>query len=328
MNDDRINRLAKLRDELAEITTPNYPNMFWSLINSWIAKATPIICRDWNEFLDDFQKIAVKPNKARIVYHNSDFSLSEQEHRRQWEIDNFETEEVRQNILGFLNGLLILPESPSSQKKKSLSKSRKAKSPVEVLVARYGLAAAILGILGTCITAYLGYISTRTQVELPIFATQTAESKMNVPTSTVAVSISATPTSHIWFTPYQNSFIEIISTDPDPSQTLNAAEDVPYSYKIRYFVPEFDWQGSGIEPHVQLERVVSDKAGLEIVVLNDIVAKIGIATTIDIEGRYIVPSDRDVWDLRIKIIFLTNDGGGTSGGNLVLPIQYSIIKSP
>lgn len=218
------------------------------------------------------------------------------------------------------------------QKKKSPSKSDKTKSPVEVLVAKYGLfgtvAVAIIGLLGTCITAYFGYMGIRAQVESPILATQTAESKMVTPNSTVAFSVTATPTSHIWFTPYQDSFIEIIFINPEPTQTLNATDDVPYSYKVRYFIPEFDWQGSGIEPHVQLERVVDDKTGLETVVLNDIVAKIGASTTIDIEGRFIVPSDRDIWDLRIKIIFLTDDGG-TSGGNLVLPIQYSIIrKSP
>ncbi len=216
MNDDHITRLTTLRDELAEIKTPNYPNTFWSLINSWIAKATPIIRRDWKEFLDDFQKIAVEPNNPRIVYHNSDFSMSKQERCRQWEIGNSETEEVKQNILGFLNGLLILPEN--SKNKKTPPKNKKIKSPVEVLVAKYGLfgtlVVAIFGLLSAGITAYFGYMGIRAQIEAPILATQTAVARLtevtyfsdmtqlaNIPTPTNTYTPTFTPTSTLTTTP-------------------------------------------------------------------------------------------------------------------------------
>jgi hypothetical protein len=112
MNTDRIERLSALRDELAEIKTPIYPKQYLPLIKSWISKTTPIIRNDWPRFFDDFQKVTAEPKNSRIVYHDGDFRLSEQEHRRQWMIDNDEAQEIQQNVLGFIDGLLSIPNNP------------------------------------------------------------------------------------------------------------------------------------------------------------------------------------------------------------------------
>ncbi len=216
-------------------------------------------------------------------------------------------------------------------KKSATSRDDDNTSKVEVLVAKYGLAGvvvtAILGLIGVVIVAYFGYLGQQTQVQAPIAATQTAESKAQTQTPFAVEPNAPTPTSHVWLSPYQDSFIELIFATPSLDQNLVAAEDVPYSYTVRYFVPDFDWQGSGIEPRIQLERVIGEDAGMQVALLNDYPAEIGNATTIDIDGRFIVPSDNDSWTLRIKIFFRQTDGGGISGGNILIPFDYSVSES-
>lgn len=64
-----------------------------------------------------------------------------------------------------------------------------SKTAIELLVAKYGLigtiAVAVLGLFGTGATAYFGYLAVQTQIESPIRATLTAESRLaNLATAT------------------------------------------------------------------------------------------------------------------------------------------------
>lgn len=207
-----------------------------------------------------------------------------------------------------------------------------ASSPVQIMVAKYGLAAAVItgifGLIGAGLVAYFGYVGDQMQVRIPIDATTTAESRSGTQTPVSVASTATYPPIDVRLSPYQDSFLELILATPSLDQTLKAAEDTPYSYTVRYFIPEFDWEGSGIEPRIQLERVVNAGNGLHVVALNDYAAEIGKATTIDISGRFIVPSDRDTWALRIKILFRAKSGDGVSGGNILIPFEYSIAESP
>ena len=74
-------------------------------------------------------------------------------------------------------------EMPKNHKTSRFSSSdRTNKSPVEVIVAKYGLVGtvitALLGLLGIAITAYFTYLATRVQVAQPIEATQTFEPRL------------------------------------------------------------------------------------------------------------------------------------------------------
>lgn len=115
MSDTKINRLKMLRDELSEIQEAPYPNKTWDNLESWIAKATPIIRRDWTEFLDDFQKVSAKPRGAGVIFMNRDLTISDSESRRLWKQDNEKTERVRQGTLSFLDGILALSLEAKSE---------------------------------------------------------------------------------------------------------------------------------------------------------------------------------------------------------------------
>lgn len=75
---------------------------------------------------------------------------------------------------------------------------KKAKERTEISVAKIGLIgvvlAAILGLLGTVIAAYVGYLETKTQIESPIRATQTAEfGTRTSPTETILINTPELP---------------------------------------------------------------------------------------------------------------------------------------
>jgi hypothetical protein len=57
-------------------------------------------------------------------------------------------------------------------------------------------------------------------------------------------------------TPYQDAFIELIAPDPDPQIPLEVGRDISYKYKIRYFIPQYDWKNAGYKPYIRLERVL------------------------------------------------------------------------
>lgn len=108
--DKRISRLAILKEELVQIPMASYPDDPWTNFHSWVAKATPIIRRDWSDFWDDFQKVSAKPkHTSGIMFLNRDLTISEHEHHRLWKIDSDEFKGVKQNTLHFLDGILTLP---------------------------------------------------------------------------------------------------------------------------------------------------------------------------------------------------------------------------
>lgn len=152
MKNDRFTRLSNLRNELAQIEVPEYPDGLWSLIKSWIVKATPIIRRDWPEHIGDFQKATPEIGQVRVVSYITDrsgitFEMTEQESRRQLEMDNAEAKEVQQNALGFLDGLLTL--SPDESLSSTFEKGGDNQT------ARITVIVAIIGVVGTIIVAII-----------------------------------------------------------------------------------------------------------------------------------------------------------------------------
>lgn len=110
MKKNRASRLKQLKEKLLQIEVPDYPDTFKTLIEAWISEARPIIRHDWKDSFQDFERIIESPARPRVVkYSGGMFELSQQEHRRQWELDVAEGRELRQNLLGFLAGLLALP---------------------------------------------------------------------------------------------------------------------------------------------------------------------------------------------------------------------------
>lgn len=78
-------------------------------------------------------------------------------------------------------------------KKSSSSNNLKGKSPIEVLVAKYGfwgtITTALLSLAGVILAAYFGYEGIKAQFEIPIHATQTAEAKFATFTLTAENSV-------------------------------------------------------------------------------------------------------------------------------------------
>jgi hypothetical protein len=74
---------------------------------------------------------------------------------------------------------------------KTHSSKSSNKTPVDVIIAKYGLLStitvAILGLIGTGITAYLGFLGIQAQIEKPIIAKQTAEAEAIMATQVAEV---------------------------------------------------------------------------------------------------------------------------------------------
>jgi hypothetical protein len=81
--------------------------------------------------------------------------------------------------------------SNKHQSSSSDASNEASKSPIELLVARYGLmgtiVTALIGLLGIAITAYFTYLATRTQIIGPIEATQTAEARRDIPIQNTSI---------------------------------------------------------------------------------------------------------------------------------------------
>jgi hypothetical protein len=104
------------------------------------------------------------------------------------------------------------------QRSVSDSSDKANKSPVEIVVAKYGLLGttitALLGLFGLAITGYFTYLATRTQVIGPINITQTAEANL------VSPIIKSTPTT---------SFEEASPTSTQEPLPEQAATEAPVS---------------------------------------------------------------------------------------------------
>ena len=156
MKNDNLKRLFGLRNELAQIQVPEYPNKLWPIIQSWVAKATPIIRHDWPEHVDDFQKVTAKIVRARVVSYITDrsgitFQVTEQEARRQLAMDNAEATEVQQKALHFLDGLLTL--SPDENVSSTLEKGGDNRNLIMTIITVVG--AIIVAIIGSPIVSRL-----------------------------------------------------------------------------------------------------------------------------------------------------------------------------
>jgi hypothetical protein len=90
-----IEQLRQLGRELVE--TAEYP---WSNIDSWIAKATPLVRHDWSAHFDDFQRAARKPRQY-ITLPGNNPTVTESQNRR------FALES-KNRLLSFIDGLLQL----------------------------------------------------------------------------------------------------------------------------------------------------------------------------------------------------------------------------
>ena len=108
--------LSDLRNELVNINKSSYPDDAFMPIKTWIAKAMPIIRGEWVNAFADFNKLITiggwtKTDMAtfvEIVTYGNGLPNSDT-HRQAWQKDMNEAEELRQKLLNFLDGLLILP---------------------------------------------------------------------------------------------------------------------------------------------------------------------------------------------------------------------------
>ena len=77
-----------------------------------------------------------------------------------------------------------------NKKRQRSSSDKTRKSPVEIVVAKYGflgvVITALLGLLGLAVTGYFTYLATRTQVFGAIEVTRTAEANLVPPITTSA----------------------------------------------------------------------------------------------------------------------------------------------
>src|SRR5687767_3427097 len=89
----------------------------------------------------------------------------------------------------------------SKKRRNSADSSTNAgKSPVEIIVAKYGLVGtiitALLTLLGVVITVYVAYLTSRPQIIAPLDSTQTAEARQTdlIPSPTLLTAVwSETP---------------------------------------------------------------------------------------------------------------------------------------
>jgi predicted nucleotide-binding protein len=102
MESPRRKRLSALRDELAHLDAE-----YWSNIESWIAKATPIVKADWPTHFDNFRRIAVAPRPvvslARSWGQRSATADEDAANKRIAEI-------AKEKILNFCDGLLTVSD--------------------------------------------------------------------------------------------------------------------------------------------------------------------------------------------------------------------------
>lgn len=120
MNDARFDRLTTLRDELVAIPSASWPGKTWIAIEAWIAKARPVVRRDWPDLFQDFQEVSPKPSDAGVLWFRQDLTMPEHEARRLWRVDEDNAERTRQNILAFLDGILM--HTPEVQQKAVLDR--------------------------------------------------------------------------------------------------------------------------------------------------------------------------------------------------------------
>ena len=154
--------------------------------------------------------------------------------------------------------------SKKRQSSSSNSSTNASKSPIEVLVAKYGLVGtivtALLGLLGIAITAYFTYLVTRTQIVGPIEATQTAEARLANPIQNTSVPEVAP--SETLLVPTDTSIITL--TVQSTSTTIVAATQSPTLMPIAPTITSqpiaciTSQRGSGVPAEVQMDSLTYD----------------------------------------------------------------------
>jgi len=103
-------RLSALREELAKIQSPSYPDELSDLIKEWAMRAIPTIKQDYADHLDEFQKITDMGYASQLQMDKIAYGTygSEQNFRASWEEDNKNAMKKQRIILSFVDGLLLL----------------------------------------------------------------------------------------------------------------------------------------------------------------------------------------------------------------------------
>lgn len=132
--------------------------------------------------------------------------------------------------------------------------------------------------------------------------------------------------------PYKDAYINLVSATPNLKLRLQGKDDLPYIYTVRYYVPQYDWENLGYEPHIQVHKILgyTEQYSRQTSTIKDIIAKVGQENIVNLNGRFIVPNDRDIWELEINLVFVetSTTKGRTGPTNQKIPLEYSIIKSP
>lgn len=130
--------------------------------------------------------------------------------------------------------------------------------------------------------------------------------------------------------PRANAYISLLSADPHVDTSLVGADDVPYSYVVKYYVPDFDWVRLGVKPVLQIfvDRDPSEYGGYWHALINSEDVKTGYETEVMLKGRMKVPNDRDIWNVAIKLGF--QDTRTLTSSTLLahtIGLKYAISRS-
>lgn len=108
VNDDRHRRLFSLKDELVGLEAQP-----WGKIQSWIAKATPIVRSDWPEHLDAFREVAAEPKwiRPRVRLSELQRGVTPTPNASDIAKNKEKAETVMRSVLGFLDGLQVISAS-------------------------------------------------------------------------------------------------------------------------------------------------------------------------------------------------------------------------
>lgn len=192
------------------------------------------------------------------------------------------------------------------------------------------LAAAILGdVIGRIIDKYVVIIKKPIHLILGIFAGVLALVFLTAIPLFNTQSLRPEIIKKLQSSPYEKSYIDLISATPKNETVLQGGGDLVYSYTVKYYVPEFDWERLGFEPRLVVtaeeEQTIYGKESYT--VLKSVPVQTGVETTTEIEGRFIAPNDRNEWKIEIHLTFEDEDQSKPRIEGLIIPITYKISRT-
>ena len=101
MNDSHIERLFSLKGELEQMSVEP-----WANIESWIAKATPVIRTDWSDFIGDFQEVVAEPRWTALPRISGNEAFNRRARADEQMCNRAIAENAKRRMLNFLDGLL------------------------------------------------------------------------------------------------------------------------------------------------------------------------------------------------------------------------------